>query len=223
MSGHNTGSTEVIDMETPSLTCQSFGTITTRPRAVGGLLQEKPIVCGGLSYSIRQSCHIFGESQTVTMTQARYYAASVVLNSTTMWVIGGYSGSSAVLSTEFITLEKSVPGPSLPKELSFVCAVKYNESQIYVTGGYGGSVISSLVYIFNPLDNFSYIEGPGMNYRRQAHACAMMHFGGSSAIVVTGGYGGLSTSSSNDYLKTVEIYDPSIGQWQMGKKIYLIQ
>ena len=222
MSGHNTGSTEVIDMETPSLTCQSFGTITTRPRAVGGLLQEKPIVCGGLSYSIRQSCLIFGESQTVTMTQARYYAASVVLNSTTMWVIGGYSGSSAVLSTEFITLEKSVPGPSLPEVLYSFCAVKFNESQIYVIGGLNGPQKRNLVYIFNPLDNFSYTQGPSMYNYRYTHACSVMHFGGSSAVVVAGGRGG-TYSSASSYLNSVEIYDPSIGQWQYGKKISLIQ
>ena len=115
------------------------------------------------------------------------------------------------------------PGPSLPEVLYSFCAVKFNESQIYVIGGLNGPQKRNLVYIFNPLDNFSYIEGPGMNYRRQAHGCAVMHFGGSSAIVVTGGYGGLSTSSSNSQLETVEIYDPSIGQWQMGKKISLIQ
>ena len=63
-----------------------------------------------------------------------------------------------------------------------------------------------------------------MNYKRRAHGCAVMHDGESSVIVVAGGQGCQSSSSSCssnsavEYLSTVEILDPSLGQWTMGKK-----
>ena len=229
-------STEVIDVSNNSLTCNSFGELETgRSHSVGGLLENTPIVCGGTSTSIMQSCLIFGQSQTVTMTSKRYGAASVVLNTTTMWVMGGRDNSPGypyLSSTELISLEKAVPGPSLKygytynKNAAF-CSVKYNETHVYEIGGYYGHSSSTRVYrsntvIYNPLDNFSSKPGPEMNYRRKYPGCAIMNDGESSVIVVAGGYGCQSSSSSHcssiDYHDSVEILDPSLGQWTMGKK-----
>jgi len=203
-------STEVIDLANASMTCNSFGELdTTRAQSVCGLLGNTPIVCGGESSSIRQSCLIFGQSQTMTMIKPRYGAASVVLNTTTMWVMGGY-GNGYLSSTEFITLEKAVSGPSLPHAVSYHCAVKFNESQIYVIGGYVNGQYTNDVYVFNPLDNFSYIYHSTMNYQRGYHGCAVMKDGESLVIVVVGGWDG------NDYLDSVEILDPSLSQWIIG-------
>ena len=217
-------STEVIDLD-PSSTCNSFGDLDIyREYSVGGLLGNTPIVCGGSSSSIRQSCLIFGQPQTITMTEPRYFAASVVLNTTTMWVIGGWDGSNRLSSTEFITLEKAVTGPSLPHALLYHCAVKFNESQIYVIGGedkegVNNGQYTNDVYVFNPLDNFSYIHHSAMNYQRGNHGCAVMNDGESLIIVVAGGNGKLSSSSSSKaHLDSVEILDPSLGQWIIGKK-----
>ena len=213
-------STEVLDLANPSLTCNSFGDLdTSREYSVGGLLDNTPIVCGGESSSIRQSCLIFGQSQTVTMTEPRFSAASVVLNTTTMWVIGGYGSSNWLSSTEFITLEKAVSGPSLPHAVDNHCAVKYNESQIYVIGGVVNGQYTNDVYVFNPLDNFSNKYHSTMNYQRADHGCAVINDGQSLVIIVGGGYGKLSaSSSSNAYLDSIEILDPSLGQWIIGKK-----
>ena len=208
-------STEVIDLD-PSSTCNSFGDLDIyREYSVGGLLGNTPIVCGGSSSSIRQSCLIFGQPQTITMTEPRYFAASVVLNTTTMWVMGGY-GNGYLSSTEFITTEKAVSGPSLPHAVNAHCAVKFNESQIYVIGGTVDGQKSNDVYVFNPLDNFSYKYHSSMNYQRVYHGCAVMKDGESSVIVVGGGW--FPSSSSNDWLDSVEILDPSLGQWIIGKK-----
>ena len=213
-------STEVIDLTKSSLTCNSFGDVETdRLRSVGGLLQNTPIVCGGSHDSSKgQSCRIFGKSQTVTMTKSRFGAASVVLNSTTMWVMGGtsvgsnaYSPELSISSTEFITLDTAVSGPNLPFEVAYHCAVKLNESHIYVIGGYVNKQETSDVYVFNPLDNFSYKYHSAMNYQRRLHGCAVAHVGESSIIVVAGGY-------KNNYLDSVEIFDHSIGHWNIGKK-----
>ena len=58
-----------------------------------------------------------------------------------------------------------------------------------------------------------------MNYRRNNHGCTVMHDGETSVIVSAGGLGRLSSqaSSSNGNLNSVEILDPSLGQWNMGK------
>ena len=217
-------STEVIDLD-PSSTCNSFGDLDIyREYSVGGLLGNTPIVCGGSSSSIRQSCLIFGQPQTITMTEPRYFAASVVLNTTTMWVMGGDDGWNYLSSTEFITLEKAVSGPSLPYAVRSHCAVKYNESQIYVIGGedkegVNNGQYTNDVYVFNPLDNFSSKYHSTMNYQRGRHGCAIMNDGKSSVIVVGGGYGKLSSSSSsNALLDSVEILNPSLGTWIIGKK-----
>ena len=51
-----------------------------------------------------------------------------------------------------------------------------------------------------------------------------MHDGESSVIVVAGGYGMLSSesvSSTAAQLNSVEILNPSSGQWTMGKKSHI--
>ena len=220
--GGSSSSTEVIDLANFNVSCDTFGQLeTARGGSVGGVLENTPIVCGGSATLIKQSCLIFGQSQSVTMAEPRYGAASIVLNTTTMWVLGGYDGSNYLSSSEFLTLDNAVAGPSLPYKMGYHCAVKFNESQIYVIGGYYNDLSdrSHYVYIFNPLDNFSYKQGPSMNYRRNGPGCAVMHDGETSVIVSAGGYGRLSSqaASSNNGLNSVEILDPSLGQWNMGK------
>ena len=94
-----------------------------------------------------------------------------------MWVIGGSDGGKYLSSTEFITLEKSVTGPILPHTMVHHCAVKFNESQIYVIGGYAQGSNTNDVYVFNPLDNFSSKYHSDMNYFRIKHGCAVMNDG----------------------------------------------
>ena len=208
-------SIEVIDLVNPSLTCNFFWELYTRTSIVGGLLGNTPVVCGGTWVS---RCDIFGQSP-VLMTQGRSRAASVVINATTMWIMGGRWYDSYLSSTEFITLDNSESGPSFPHPMWDLCAVKFNESQIYVIGGEGNGQYSNEVYVYNPLDNFSYKYHSTMNYRRSNPGCAIMNDGDSMVIVVAGGYGRLSSSySSNGELDSSEILDPSQGQWNIGKK-----
>ena len=71
------------------------------------------------------------------MNVPRSHAASVSLDETTLWILGGHSSSSALSSTEMIALNPatSVNGPALPKQLYGSCAVKINSTHIYLTGG----------------------------------------------------------------------------------------
>merc|ERR1719510_1393357 len=71
----------------------------------------------------------------------------------------------------------SVNGPPLPKKLQGSCAVKYNNSHVYLTGGAHGFTVSTnekKVWIFD-VDSSSWTEGPTMNEARNDHGCAVLH------------------------------------------------
>ena len=144
------------------------------------------------------------------MTTKRYAPASVKLNDTTLWIMGGYNSGAYLDSSEFIGLDSTVgnPGPKLPNPLEWSCAVKYSADKVYVIGGYDGSSILNKVLIFNPMDGFSHIEGPSLITKRSGHACALMSNGQQKQIVVAGG-GSLSS---------VEIFDPTVNKWVQGKR-----
>jgi len=102
-----------LDTEVCSFFCLSsssslspFGDIPSkRTDAVGGLLGSTPILCGGFTNTFEDSCISFKNSQwtkTHEMTTKRAGAASVQLNSTTMWILGGHN-SDGLDSTEFLT------------------------------------------------------------------------------------------------------------------------
>ena len=98
------------------------------------------------------------------MTTKRYDASIVQLNSTTLWIVGGYNGDySETKSSEFIGLDSTVgkPGPKFPYPVTGACAVKYSEDKVYVMGGYDGLTSyhpSNKVLIFDPKNWFIHNE-----------------------------------------------------------------
>ena len=125
---------------------------------MGGLINGSPVLCGGISNGDRQdSCIVFGNKKTsIKMNVKRSGAASVVMNEKTLWIMGGDSKNSAdrlLSSTELITLfpPTSVNGPPLPKELNDACAVKYNDTHIYLTGGHDNSDWTNQVWIYDTI------------------------------------------------------------------------
>ena len=109
--------TEVINVSDDST--YSFGDIVERKGAVGGLLGSSPIICGVKDYEYFDSCIMYQQSQWTqshTMT-FRVFSASVQLNSTTLWILGGdcivCPDEPILNTTEFISLNSSVatPGP----------------------------------------------------------------------------------------------------------------
>ena len=105
----------------------------------------------------------------------------------------------------------------MPKAITSFCAVKVNQSHIYLIGGEykdsdGVWTKVDEVYIINPLDNFSHIQGPSLLNGRSNHKCAVMHKGDTSKILVMGGHG------SSGIVEDAEILDISQNQWIEGKK-----
>ena len=213
--GDNQKQIEVIDLTDTNVTCKTTyrDLEPEREYAVGGLINETPIICGGRNYpEYYDSCIIFGiyhniwTKTLIKMNEPRSVAASVVLNETTLWILGGLAGRRRLKSTELITLDPatSVNGPALPKALAGSCAVKYNDTHIYLTGN------GNQVWIYNP-GSSSWTEGPRMKNKRGSHGCIVLHHGQKSWIVVAGGY-----NNDGDYLKSMEILDPNENKWVRG-------
>ena len=220
MGGPGQKQTEVIDLADASHLCTSaFGELESeRISAMGGLINEIPVLCGGYdSNNVYDTCILVGQNKnTIKMQEKRSNAASVVLNKETtglnqgLWLMGGFSGSDGLISSELITLDPatSVNGPALPKALAGSCAVKYNDTHIYLTGS------SNQVWIYNTMLNpgsSSWTEGPRMKNKRSSHGCTVLHHGQKSWIVVAGGY-----NFYGDFLKSMEILDPNENKWVRG-------
>ncbi len=118
-------------------------------------------------------------------------------------------------SSDFIQLDSPIanPGPKLPYAVSSHCVVKNSQTKVYLIGGYGTSFLNK-VLIFNPMNGFTHIEGPSLITKRSLHACGLMSNGQQSKIIVAGGRNG------NDYLSSVEIFDPTVNYWSPGKEIH---
>ena len=81
--------TEVHDIKRPSNLCGSRESLE-RYGAVGGILEDQIIICGGKSSKIgrHQSCTVIGEEVELNMNSKRYAASSVVLDGTHLWITG---------------------------------------------------------------------------------------------------------------------------------------
>ena len=212
--GGNQNQTEVIDLSDSSLTCTSaFGELESeRKFAVGGFIDGTPILCGGEDIP---DCLVFSHNafhSAVNLMEKRHRSASVLLNESTLWILGGYGCDN---STELITLVagSSFSGPELPMELDSACAVKFNDSHIYLTGGYHSSDASwaDEVWIYN-IFNSLWTKGPSLLGARSAHGCTVFHRSQQTSLVaVAGGW------NNDTALDSVEILDPNMNKWVQGE------
>ena len=81
--------TEVHDIKRPNSHCDSKESLE-RYGAVGGILEDQIIICGGKSSKVgrHQSCTVIGEKLDLNMNSKRYAASSVVLDGTHLWITG---------------------------------------------------------------------------------------------------------------------------------------
>ena len=237
------GTTEVVEFVKTTST-PSFGQLPsgTRIGAVGTMFGNAPILCGGNIESWNNSldtCISYQEesewSQSYSMIQKRSYAASVQVNSSTFWILGGYyfDGSNVYTdSTEFVIQGQSngVPGPKLPYNLLAMCAVKLSENEIFVIGGYAGGytdtdMISTGsrrdVWIYDPKNGFARHRGPSLIIGKHGHSCSTLRDGQKTKIIAAGGVSG-ELFLAQDVIKarppfSVQIYDPTGNTWHRGK------
>ena len=220
---------EIVDLLNPSAKYQVLANNVPRHDwATGGLLQNSPIICGGYK---SKDCVVIGQPQLeMKMIEKRAGAASVVLDQSTLWIVGGWNGRVTVnntidlndvhSSTEYIKLgQPSVKGPDLPFTICGHSMIQYDEKSIYIIGGrqtvgfQNGSVRnwSNKTWIVDQTNGMQIKEGPSLNKGRRYHRCAKMTLNGRVILVVAGGYG------NNGALDSVEILDPSENNiWTQG-------
>ena len=135
------------------------------------------------------------------------------LDSERIWILGGDDGNNWLDTTEFIQLNETVGilGPKLPYAINATCAVKVAEDKIFVIGGDIGGEKSDFVWIFNPKDEFSFIEGPKLQYARWAPLCGLMKNETHYYLVVAGG-----KVIDSKAKKSVEILDLITFEWSLG-------
>ena len=151
------------------------------------------------------------------MFEERWHAASVNLNESMIFIVGGLGSGSSRSTSVFITLEQPpIKGPDLNISVVGHCMIQYNESSIYLIGGrQGESDETNKTWIINPNNDFKFEEGPPLNFGRETHSCGKFKKNGKTLLIVAGGY------YWNDmyFRDTVEILDPLTNQgWTLGMK-----
>ena len=131
-------------------------------------------------------------------------------------------------STEFVTTEGAVNGPTLAEPVMSHCSVHFpGNGNVYVIGGLNASSQSTnKVWVANPSNKFTFAQGPSLITARHEHMCGTMSIGTKSIIVAAGGRNAnkLPEISKNPFafdsqhfLASVEILDPLSNKWVAGR------
>jgi hypothetical protein len=224
--GFDTGSknTEIMDLSDPSNVCQP-SLLADYPLdrvqgASGGLLtNNNALICGGWGSEMIDDCysinpHGIKKAATARLSKPRFYAASVVWNSTTLWMTGGYlPGNVRTKSTEFVQLTGTTPGPDLPLEVAYHCLVSLNDTTLILIGGELQSGTNSKATWFYHTDHKTWTDGPSLTIGRNAHSCALFkspQHGHTDTVIVTGGY-------NAENLASTEMLNLESNSWESGK------
>jgi len=203
--GNGWGITEVVDLSDPSKSCiledNLYGTWS-----IGGLLGTTPVICGGLDGQNKgtNECLLYGTNNVITMNSKRAGHSSVALSDERIWILGGQNENGRLDSTEFITTDGAVDGPTLPEAVYGHCTVKLKEL-VYLIGGSTSTGATKNVWVANPSNGYAFVQGPSLVTGRYYHSCETMSIGSKSIIVAVGGYSGPKSS--------VEILDLDSNQW----------
>ena len=226
----NNSPTEIIDIFDPAVKWKSpvdpklkwlFNTKFNENSAyhvmkdVGGLIKNKIIICAG------RYCYIFGiPIVKKLLMEPRHFASSVVINDSMLWIVGGKDRSDKNKNkntSEFVKLnENPAKGPDFPVKISCQSMIQYDKKSVYIIGGFDDDYMygSKTTWIADPSNGFQIQKGPDLNVPRHTFACGKMMMNGKSVIIVAGG---LTKSTSEAYLDSVEILDPSSNDgWIIG-------
>jgi hypothetical protein len=151
------------------------------------------------------------------LTQPKSFGASVVWNSTTLWLTGGYTLSSGweTKSTEFVQLTGTTTGPDLPIEVKGHCLVSLNDTTVLLIGGNLKDGTTSKATFFYSTDHMTWTDGPSLTIGRYYHSCALFkspQHGHTDTVIVTGGYNG-------DDLASTEFLNLESNSWQSGTQL----
>jgi hypothetical protein len=195
---------EIVDLSDPTNVCQpSF--LDEYPiyrviEASGGLLTNNNVlICGGKSFieeTMLDDCFSINAKNGLTTTtaklsQPRTSSASVVLNSTALWLTGGWLiDTGRTKSTEFVQLTGTTPGPDLPLKVADHCLVSLNDTTTLLIGGkVSNGTFSKATFYYNFEDKI-WTDGPSLTIGRSFHSCELFkspQYGHTDTVIVTGG------------------------------------
>ena len=226
---------EIINVLDPDFKCQLTDRnehSINRWSAVGGLVQNQPVICGGTRNANEElkDVSILGQpNKTFEMFDVRLHSSSIaLLNSSKLWITGGiscYGGWNTSerqrKSTELISIDQSpIKGPDLPFVISNHTMVQIDSKTVYIIGGHQNGKVSNKTWIVDPTNDFQIKEGPSLNEARQSHSSARMKIKGKIFIVVAGGNdcGSSIPVPGGHHKKSVELLDTTSPNqvWEMG-------
>jgi len=183
----------------------------------GGLLANRPTVCGGTCPSqncgssragAQDDCHYYNVTANEwyllsKMSTKRYYHAILMITPDIMWITGGYTGSARTSSTEYMYGNGTIrAGANLPVPLERHCVVRLDNDTAMVIGGVSALPYTTTFYFDIASETFSH--GPELLNQRYYHTCAVFQSAlheNRPVVAVTGG------SASSSYTRVVEILD----------------
>ena len=202
--------------------------------AVGGLVQNQPVICGGTRFRFDWNCFeelkevsILGQpNRTFEMFDIRLHSSSVaLLNNSKLWITGGTSVRHPISkgqqkSTELISIDQPpIKGPDLPFVISNHTMVQIDSKTVYIIGGMQNGKVSNKTWIVDPTNDFQIKEGPSLNEARESHSSAKMKIKGKLYIIVAGGMDyGAKYPVPPGIKKSVELLDTTSPDqfWEMG-------
>jgi hypothetical protein len=99
--GQGSKKMEIVDLADPTNVCQpsfldEYPKYSVKGASAGPLINNNAlflVICGGFAFERLDDCFAISENgltATTKLSQPRSWAASVVLNSTTLWLTGGW-------------------------------------------------------------------------------------------------------------------------------------
>ena len=104
----------------------------------GAILDGKPTICGSWAVTV-QSCYQYNTVQGTwnsfgDLVLPSYFSQSLLFNGDEWWLLGyGFVGTRN--TTLVISDREILPGPEFPNIAALQCAVKINETHVFISGG----------------------------------------------------------------------------------------
>ena len=186
--------------------------------AVGALLGDHPVVCGGkdpVTDLVSNKCYKLDETKQytefATMQKPRFYAG-IIPHEKGLWITGGLDETrTETNTTEFILASgNSTRGPDLPSALADHVMSKLNSSTSMIIEG------SSFETWYFDHNNDLFSGGPRLLEKRHGHTAGLIKdsvYTEEQRILVVGGYGTAE-------LKSVEWLVS--GTWEQGNSNHVL-
>lgn len=197
--GNEAPKTEIFNLGCPTFQCDkknALPELRATEFAVGGMIGDTPILCGGedpdISTSRYGDCFKFiqinGAYQWVpagSLSQARSASGfgSIVIENQLL-VSGGVFISQATTLQELVSLNGEITSSAL-KSPAFCChcMVQINETSVLVNGGNNHDKLTTFMNFKSGITS----TGPEMTNKRAGHTCSKVIIGGDTIIFSIGG------------------------------------